>query len=112
MHGYLTRDGMPPSEFLTVARRELAQYDTVQLRHVEVTAADCQPGGLFKVTLATGETLESRKLIGRDDIEKRRAAITAELLDASHQIRNEPPPSPDSIWEHVFADKNIVGGER
>ena len=57
-------------------------------------------------------TLEARKLIARDDIAKRRAAITQELLDASHQIRNEPAPSPDSIWEHVFADKNLVGGER
>src|SRR5215203_1945200 len=58
MHGYLTRDGMPPSEFLTIARRELAQYDSVQLRHVEVTGAECQPGGHFKVTLATGESVQ------------------------------------------------------
>ncbi|MEO6773323.1 MAG: thiamine pyrophosphate-dependent dehydrogenase E1 component subunit alpha [Kofleriaceae bacterium] len=57
-------------------------------------------------------TLEARKLIGKDDIAKRRAAITAELLDASMQIRDEPAPSPDSIWEHVFADHNLVGGER
>jgi thioredoxin reductase len=63
MHGYLTRDGMPPSEFLAAARRVLAPYDTVQLRQVEVTAAECQPGGHFKVTLATGEVLESRKLL-------------------------------------------------
>ncbi|MEO7275671.1 MAG: NAD(P)/FAD-dependent oxidoreductase [Vicinamibacterales bacterium] len=63
MHGYLTRDGMPPSEFLTAARRELAPYDTVQLRHVEVTSAECQPGGHFKVTLATGDVLEARKLL-------------------------------------------------
>ena len=63
MHGYLTRDGMPPSEFLAVARRELAQYDSVTLRRVEVTGAECQPGGHFKVTLATGEELESRKLL-------------------------------------------------
>src|SRR6478609_6727058 len=63
MHGYLTRDGMPPSEFLAVARRELAQYDSVTLRQVEVTGAECQPGGHFKVTLASGEELESRKLL-------------------------------------------------
>jgi len=63
MHGYLTRDGMHPSEFLTIARGELAQYHTVQLRHVEVTAAECQPGGNFKVTLATGEELDARKLL-------------------------------------------------
>ena len=36
MHGYLTRDGMPPAEFLRLAREELEQYDTVELRDVEV----------------------------------------------------------------------------
>jgi 2-oxoisovalerate dehydrogenase E1 component alpha subunit len=58
------------------------------------------------------QTLEGRKLIDRGEIEKRRAAITQELLDASKSIRNEPAPEPSSIWEHVFADKNLVGGER
>ncbi|HEY0253158.1 MAG TPA: thiamine pyrophosphate-dependent enzyme, partial [Kofleriaceae bacterium] len=57
-------------------------------------------------------TLESRKYLDRGEIEKRRAAITQELLDASKLIRNEPPPSPDSIFEHVFSDKNVVAGER
>ena len=47
----------------TVARRELAQYDTVSCASVEVTGAECQPGGQFEVTLATGEELESRKLL-------------------------------------------------
>jgi 2-oxoisovalerate dehydrogenase E1 component alpha subunit len=58
------------------------------------------------------QTLESRKLLDRGEIEKRRAAITQELLDASKQIRNEPAPEPSSIWDNVFSEKNIVGGER
>jgi 2-oxoisovalerate dehydrogenase E1 component alpha subunit len=58
------------------------------------------------------QTLEARKLIDRGEIENRRAAITQELLEASGRIRNEPAPEPSSIWEHVFADKNLVGGER
>jgi 2-oxoisovalerate dehydrogenase E1 component alpha subunit len=56
-------------------------------------------------------TLESRKLIVRDEIEKRRAAITQELLEASSQIRNDPPPEPGTIWDHVFAETNLVAGE-
>jgi 2-oxoisovalerate dehydrogenase E1 component alpha subunit len=54
------------------------------------------------------KTLESRKLIDRAEIEKRRAAITQELLDASKAIRNEPAPEPGTIWEHVFAESNLV----
>ena len=58
------------------------------------------------------QTLESRKLIDRGEIEKRRAALTQELLDAAQLIRNEPAPEPGSIWDNVFSEKNLVGGER
>jgi thioredoxin reductase len=63
LHGYLTRDGIPPKEFLALARAELAQYETVQLRQVEVTDATCTANGQFDVTLKTGERLRARKLL-------------------------------------------------
>lgn len=63
MHGYLTRDGTPPAEFLALARKELQQYLTVELRDVEVRAAECRPDGRFHVTLAGGERVTSRKLL-------------------------------------------------
>ncbi len=63
MHGYLTRDGMNPLEFLQRARRDLARYDTVVLREAEVVAAECQADGRFEATLATGERVRSRKLL-------------------------------------------------
>ena len=31
LNGYLTRDGMPPGEFLAIGRRELAKYDTIEM---------------------------------------------------------------------------------
>ena len=62
MHGFLSRDGMPPSEFLRISREQMAQYDTVEFRDVEVTAARCVDGR-FEVTVAGGETLSSRKLL-------------------------------------------------
>lgn len=62
MHGFLTRDGIAPREFLRIAREQLAQYDTVELRDVEVTAAECVDGG-FVVTLDDGAQLRSRKLL-------------------------------------------------
>jgi thioredoxin reductase len=63
LHGYLTRDGIPPLEFLDIARQELARYDTVQLRRVEVTDAVCHGDKRFDVTLGDGSVAHSRKLL-------------------------------------------------
>ena len=62
LHGYLTRDGMPPRDFLALARQELRKYDTVELRDGEVTAAECAESR-FAVTLRTGERHAARKLL-------------------------------------------------
>jgi len=62
MHGYLTRDGMPPLEFLRLARGELQPYPTVTVRDVTVIDARCE-NHRFVTTLETGETVESRKLL-------------------------------------------------
>ena len=62
MHGYLSRDGMPPREFLRLAREELKPYTTVTLRDVTVTDARCEENR-FVTTLETGETVQSRKLL-------------------------------------------------
>ena len=63
LHGYLTRDGIPPTDFLRLAREQLRQYDGVEIRDVEVSGAACTPEGRFHVTLVTGERFESRKLL-------------------------------------------------
>jgi thioredoxin reductase len=63
MHGYLTRDGIPPREFLRIAREQLKEYDRVELRDVEVTTAECGADHCFHATLATGERVTSRKLL-------------------------------------------------
>ena len=63
MHGYLTRDGIPPREFLAIGRKELERYDTVELRHISVESAQCRENGRFEVTLADGQCVVSRKLL-------------------------------------------------
>jgi len=63
LHGFLTRDGIPPLEFLALGRAELGRYDTVEIRAIEVTAAECDHDGRFAVTLASGEQVRSRKLM-------------------------------------------------
>jgi thioredoxin reductase len=63
MHGFLTRDGIPPLEFLRLAREELVQYTTVKLLDATVTDARCRPNSRFETTLESGEVFESRKLL-------------------------------------------------
>jgi thioredoxin reductase len=62
IHGYLTRDGVDPTEFLRLARAELTGYGTVELCDVEVTEVD-KAGGNFRVICADGSHLMARKLL-------------------------------------------------
>ncbi|MEU0244337.1 NAD(P)/FAD-dependent oxidoreductase [Streptomyces sp. NPDC006235] len=60
MQGYLSRDGMPPAEFLAVGREEIARYgvELVRDRVVEV-----EKGEDFAVVLAGGRTVRARRLV-------------------------------------------------
>ncbi|MGW4604137.1 NAD(P)/FAD-dependent oxidoreductase [Streptomyces sp. NPDC004532] len=62
MHGYLSRDGMPPAEFLAVGREEIARYG-VGLRRGRVVDAVRDTHGEFEVTLAEGPVLHARRLV-------------------------------------------------
>jgi len=62
MHGYLSRDGISPREFLRLGREQLRQYDTIEIRDIEVTEAHCHESR-FHVTLAGGEQFLTRKLL-------------------------------------------------
>src|SRR5262245_26822697 len=63
IHGYLTRDGMPPAEFLAAARREIEPYATVELRDVAVVGAECTGPSRFEIELATGDHVRARTLL-------------------------------------------------
>jgi 2-oxoisovalerate dehydrogenase E1 component alpha subunit len=56
-------------------------------------------------------TVEDRKLMTRTQIERLSESYAREMLEASRRVRQEPHPEPGAIWEHVFADKNLVGGD-
>ncbi len=61
LSGYLTRDGIPPSEFRQIARAEL---DAVGVEWRHVTVVDATPEeGEFEVVLADGTRLRSRTLL-------------------------------------------------
>ena len=59
MQGYLTRDGMPPAEFLAIGREEIARYGVELVRD---RAVDAARGDGFEVTLASGRTVSARAL--------------------------------------------------
>src|SRR5438445_9424413 len=61
LHGYLTRDGIPPQEFLDAAREDLDRYGVI-IRHVEAREARTLKKG-FEVLLARGQSLRSRILL-------------------------------------------------
>lgn len=61
MHGFITRDGMPPQEFAQLARSELARYQNVELHHFEVEDARAVDDG-FEVTLAQ-TVVRARKVL-------------------------------------------------
>ena len=58
MQGFLSRDGMPPSELLAAGRAEVSGYG-VEL--VNDRLVDIKPG--FTVTLAGGRTLNARRIL-------------------------------------------------
>ncbi|MEU5001851.1 NAD(P)/FAD-dependent oxidoreductase [Streptomyces sp. NPDC021622] len=62
MQGYLSRDGMPPAEFLAEGRRELAAYD-VDVADDRVTAVLPDRAGEFDVTLAGGRSVHARRIV-------------------------------------------------
>jgi thioredoxin reductase len=58
LHGFLSRDGMPPGQLLAAGRSEVAGYGG---RLVDDTVVDIQPG--FRVRLANGSPLGARRVL-------------------------------------------------
>jgi thioredoxin reductase len=62
LHGFLTRDGIPPLEFLKIAREQLRPYHTIEWRDTDVKEAKRTDAGFIvntdifcsKLLLATG----------------------------------------------------------
>jgi thioredoxin reductase len=61
LHGYLTRDGMAPTELLRLGREELARYG-VDVRPIRVTGVTRRNSG-FDVAVETGDRLSARRIL-------------------------------------------------
>jgi thioredoxin reductase len=61
MHGYLSRDGMPPADLLATGRREVDRYGA-QVVAARVCAAR-RDDRRFELTLTTGDTIAARRVL-------------------------------------------------
>jgi 2-oxoisovalerate dehydrogenase E1 component alpha subunit len=52
--------------------------------------------------------LEERGLLTRAQMDELRAKFAAELQQAHRRVKEEPQPDPKSIFDHVFAEKDLV----
>jgi thioredoxin reductase len=62
LHGYLTRDGIPPADFLSIAREEVAKYPSVEFHRGKIVDARRTSSG-FMVESLGGLRFSSRKLL-------------------------------------------------
>ena len=92
LHGYLTRDGIEPAEFLRIARDQLRQYETVDLRHAEVIEAR-RLENTFEITLPDGARLTSRRLL-----------LATGVVDELPQIEGLPAFYGTSVFHCPYCD--------
>ncbi len=70
LHGFLTRDGVPPLKLRELARAELAAYPTVEVRDVAVVDVE-RRDGVFMIHVQNGAAVAARTLLlasGRVDV--------------------------------------------
>jgi thioredoxin reductase len=65
MHGYLSRDGQPPAEFLSIGRAEVAQYgvEVIDAYITDITTLGDEHRSAFSLTTSDGGTLAARKVL-------------------------------------------------
>jgi len=62
MHGFISRDGIPPGDFLTIATAEVVRYGATTVTD-SVHAIERAANGRFIVTLSSGPTLSARAVL-------------------------------------------------
>lgn len=61
-HGFLTRDGVKPKEFRSLAHKDIDKYSTVKIREAQIVEVN-KENTVFKLTTNENETFISRKII-------------------------------------------------
>ncbi len=61
IHNFLTRDNLPPTEFLSIAHEELKKYE-IEIKHQEITTISSNKN-VFTVVTNNAETYYSKKIL-------------------------------------------------
>ncbi|WP_053376440.1 NAD(P)/FAD-dependent oxidoreductase [Paenibacillus sp. FJAT-27812] len=61
-HGFITRDGVTPSEFRRIAYEEVLRYPSVEHLQIEVVSVEKKESG-FEVNVSSGDRILARKII-------------------------------------------------
>ena len=104
LHGYLTRDGVPPLELLRLGRDELRQYD-IELRQAIVTGITPSADG-FDVLLRDGEPVRALTVLLATGIRDELPEVAG--LDACYGITAHHCPYCDG-WEHREKTIGVIG---
>ncbi len=73
MHGFGSRDGIPPAEFRRLSREQLAHYPNVELRQARVGVVERRAGG-FRVQ------------VGEDQVDTRRILLAMGVVDVLPEL--------------------------
>jgi thioredoxin reductase len=104
LHGYLTRDGVPPLELLRSGRQELTPYG-VEVRDVRVTRVEIHPDG-FSVAMADGRGTGARTVLIAGGVRDNFPAIPG--LDDCYGISAHHCPYCDG-WEEREKAIAVIG---
>ncbi len=105
MHGYPTRDGTEPAEFLRLARAELGRYGTIECRELEIVDATRTPAG-FDVSAADGTQARRAKAAARH----RRGGRAPRPRRACRALRDQRPSL--SLLRRMGVARPAAGGVR
>lgn len=104
LHGYLTRDGIPPLDLLRAGREELRPYG-IQPREVKVTGVTINPDG-FAITLADGDRVQARTVLIAGGVTDRLPDIPG--LDECYGLSVHHCPYCDG-WEERDKSLCVIG---
>jgi thioredoxin reductase len=105
LHGFLTRDGIPPAELRRIARLELARYPSVRVRG-ETVAVACREADGFVVQTAAGDELRGAALLLATGLVDDLPAVPG--VDALYGERVFHCPYCDG-WEHRDEPLGLYG---
>lgn len=61
-HGFITRDGISPSEFRRIAHQDIAKYPSVEIRNAKIVGVK-KEGFSFELVTEEGEPIQAKKII-------------------------------------------------